>query len=283
MNIHPLSVVDPQARIGHNVEIGPFCVIESDVVIGDDCRLASHVVIRDGTTLGPGNTVGEGTVLGGLPQHLAAPECPGRVVIGAGNTLRENVTIHRALKPDQSTTIGDNNLLMVNAHIAHDCQVGSRTIIANNTMLAGHIEVADRAYISGAVGIHQFCRVGSLAMVGAQAHVSQDIPPYVTVDGHSSCVVGLNQIGLRRAGYSRDDVRRLKEAYRVIYRRGLRWQEVLDCLQAEFCDGPAALFYEFLSTTTRGILSSRHLPSGATLKLRREHQEEEARLRARAG
>lgn len=283
MSIHPLSVVSPLATIGRGVQIGPFCVVEPDAALGDECKLESHVVIRSGTTLGPNNHIYEGTVLGGGPQHTHAPERPGRVVIGSGNTIRENVTVHRALEEDQSTTIGDDNLLMVNAHVAHDCHVGNRTILANNTMLAGHIEVADRAYLSGAVGVHQFCRIGSLAMVGGQAHVNQDVPPCVTVDGQSSCVVGLNQIGLRRAGFSQADIRQLKEAYRVIYRRGLKWQEILDRLKTEFSEGPAALFYRFLSSTTRGILSERRLPPGATLKLRREQQEEEARLRVKAG
>lgn len=283
MSIHPLSEVSDQAPIGRNVHIGPFCVIEPDVTIGDGCKLESRVAIRNGTTLGPNNHVLEGAVLGGPPQHVHASERPGRVVIGSGNTIRENVTIHRALQEGQSTTIGDSNLLMVNAHVAHDCHVGDHTILANNTMLAGHIEVADRAYLSGAVAVHQFCRIGSLAMVGGQAHVNQDVPPYVTVDGQSSCVVGLNQIGLRRAGFTHDDVRQLKEAYRVIYRRGLKWQEILDCLKSEFPEGPAALFHQFLSATTRGILSERRLPPGATLKLRRQQQEEEARLRVKAG
>jgi len=283
VSTYPLSAVSDQARIGRNVQIGPFCVIGPDVTIGDGCKLESRVVIRNGTTLGANNHVFEGAVLGGLPQHVHAPERPGRVVIGSGNTIRENVTIHRALEEDQSTTVGDDNLLMVNAHVAHDCHLGNHTIVANNTMLAGHIEVADWAYLSGAVAVHQFCRIGSLAMVGGQAHVNQDVPPYVTVDGQSSCVVGLNQIGLRRAGFTPDDVRQLKEAYRVIYRRGLKWQEILDCLKSQFPEGPAALFYQFLSITTRGILSERRLPPGATLKLRRQQQEEQTRLRVKAG
>jgi UDP-N-acetylglucosamine acyltransferase len=289
---HPLSVVSPQAKIGRGVLIGSFCVIEPDVTIGDGCNLESRVVVHSGTTLGPNNHVFEGAVLGGLPQHVHVPERPGRVAIGAGNTIRENVTVHRALEESHTTIIGDSNLLMVNVHIAHDCHVGSHTIFANNSMLAGHIEVADRAYVSGAVAVHQFCRIGSLAMVGGQAHVNQDVPPFVTIDGQSSCVVGLNQIGLRRAGFTPDEVLQLKEAYRVIYRRGLKWEAILERLKTEFVDGPAALFHEFLAKTTRGILSERRLPPGATLKLRREEEEEElrraqaeeeARLRFKAG
>jgi UDP-N-acetylglucosamine acyltransferase len=280
VKVHPSAVISTLARIGQDVEIGPFCVIEPEVAIDDGCRLESRVIIKNGTTLGPNNLVSDGAILGGIPQHINVPERPGRVVIGSGNTIRENVTIHRALDEDEETVIGDNNLLMVNSHIAHDCRVGNDAIITNNVMLAGHVTVADRAYLSGAAAVHQFCRVGTLAMVGGQGHITKDVPPFVTVDGLSSLVVGLNQIGLRRAGYHVADIRRLKEAYRVIYRSGLAWNEVLARLHKEFNDGPAARFYEFLSTTTRGIVSERRLPPGATVKLRRES---EPALKVRAG
>jgi UDP-N-acetylglucosamine acyltransferase len=269
-----LAVVSPEAQIGENVEIGPFCVVESGVSIGDGCKLASHVVVKQGTTLGPNNQIAEGAVLGGMPQHINVPEDPGRVIIGSGNTIRENVTVHRALEQDEATTIGNGNLLMVNVHIAHDCRVGNSTIFANNVMLAGHVAVGDRAYLSGAVAVHQFCRIGSLAMVGGQSHITKDVPPYVMVDGLSSLVVGLNQVGLRRAGLGLEDVRRLKDAYRMIYRSGLTWNEILVQLRDRFAEGRSALFYQFLSTTTRGIVPERRLPPGATLKLRREGHEE---------
>ena len=282
MGIHPLAVVSPLARIGHDVEIGPFCVVEPGARIGDGCRLESRVVIKQGTTLGRSNYVAEGAVLGGMPQHINMPDTSGLVVVGSGNTIRENVTIHRALEEEEATILGDNNLLMVNVHVAHDCRVGNHTIFANNGMLAGHVTVGDGAYLSGAVAVHQFCRIGSRAMVGGQSHVTKDVPPYVTVDGLSSFVVGLNQIGLRRAGFCLEDVRRLKEAYRVVYRSQLSWNEILGRLKKEFSDGPAAQFYQFLSTTTRGILCERRLPPGATIKLRPERGEG-ARLKSRVG
>jgi UDP-N-acetylglucosamine acyltransferase len=196
------------------------------------------------------------------------PERPGRVVIGSGNTIRESVTIHRAMASDHATTIGDNNLLMVNAHVAHDCQIGNHTILTNNVMLAGHVIVEDRAYLSGAAGVHQFCRIGALAMVGGQAHINKDVPPFVNVDGLSSFVVGLNQIGLRRAGYDGETIRQLKIAYRLIYRSELSWAEILERLREQCGYGPAAHFYEFLSTTVRGIVPERRPPPGATIKLR---------------
>jgi len=277
------AVVSPNAAIGSDVEIGPFCVVEPGVTIGEGCVLESRVTIKSGTTLGPGNYVCEGAILGGLPQHVHVPETPGQVIVGAGNTIRENVTIHRALEADEATVLGDNNLLMVNSHIAHDCRVGNNTIFANNAMIAGHVTVGDRAYVSGAAAVHQFCRIGSLAMVGGQAHVVKDVPPYVTVDGLSSLVVGLNQIGLRRAGNSIEVIRRLKEAYRVVYRSGLAWNDILTKLRDEFSDGMAAAFYQFLSTTTRGILCERRPPPGATIRINAETEDAPRQFRVRAG
>lgn len=269
VKIHPSAVVSSLAAIGDDVVIGPFCVIEPETVIGDRCRLESRAVIKTGTVLGENNWVFEGAVLGGMPQHVHMPERPGKVVIGSGNVIRENCTIHRALEEEDATLVGDNNLLMANVHIAHDCRVGNNTIFANNVLLAGHVTVADRAYVSGAVAVHQFCRIGSLAMVGGQAHITRDVPPFVTIDGLSSHVVGLNQIGLRRAGYSTETIDVLKAAYRVVYRSGLMWNDILEQLRTEFSEPPASLFYQFLSTTTRGIIPERRLPPGATLKLRR--------------
>ncbi|NLS93036.1 MAG: acyl-ACP--UDP-N-acetylglucosamine O-acyltransferase [Planctomycetaceae bacterium] len=283
MKIHSSAVVDPAAVICDDVEIGPLSVIESDVVIAEGCRILHRVVIKNGTTVGPGNTVCEGAVLGGLPQHVNVPERPGRLVIGAGNMIRENVTFHRAMAEDGETVVGDNNLFMVNTHVAHDCRVGNHTIFANNSMLAGHVTVGDRAYLSGAAAVHQFCRIGSLAMVGGQSHVNKDVPPFITLDGLSSHVVGLNTIGLRRAGFASDEIQRLKQAYRVIYRSGLCWNDVLQRLRDEFPEGAASQFYQFLSTTTRGIMAERRLPPGAVVRLPNEEEESQPQLRSFAG
>lgn len=175
-SIHPTAIVSRYATIGQGVSIGPYVVVEGDAVIGDGCRLEAHVVIKEGTILGPNNHICEGAILGGLPQHVHMPEHPGKVIIGAGNVIREHVTIHRALDENEATVVGDNNLLMVNAHVAHDCRLGNHCILANNVMLAGHVTVGDRAYLSGAVAVHQFCRIGTLAMVGGHARVGKDIP-----------------------------------------------------------------------------------------------------------
>lgn len=272
--VHCSAIVSPTARIDRDVEIGPYCIVENDTVVQSGCKLESRVVVKTGTVLGPNNHIFEGAVIGGMPQHVHVPDQPGKVVIGAGNTIRENATVHRALEEDEATTIGDNNLLMVNVHIAHDCRVGNNTIFANNAMIAGHVSVGDRAYVSGAVAVHQFCRIGSLAMVGGQSHIVKDVPPFVTVDGLSSYVVGLNQIGLRRAGYSAAEIRRIKDAYRVIYRSNLTWNEILARLRDEFSDGLAAQFHQFLATTTRGIMCERRPPPGATIKLLSDNDRE---------
>ncbi|MBL9124571.1 MAG: acyl-ACP--UDP-N-acetylglucosamine O-acyltransferase [Planctomycetaceae bacterium] len=267
MSIHPLAYVSHKAELGRDVEVGPFCVIEEDVVIGDGCQIDARACIKSGTTLGPHNRIHEAAVLGGFPQCLKVPERLGRLVIGAHNTIRENATLHRALHEGQATTVGDHNLLMVNAHIAHDCHIGNNSVFANNVMLAGHVTTGDRVFVSGAVAVHQFCRVGQFAMVGGQAHISRDIPPYVTIDGASSLVVGLNLIGLRRNGFTPDQVAELKAAYRVIYRSGLRWTEVLERLAEQFATGAAAHFLEFFQGGTRGFVPERRTPPSATIKI----------------
>jgi UDP-N-acetylglucosamine acyltransferase len=283
LNIHTLASVSPAAEIGRDVEIGPFCVVESGVAIGDGCVLESNVVVKAGTSLGPSNHIYEGAVLGGLPQHVHVPDQPGRTEIGSGNTIREHVTIHRALEHGAQTTVGDGNFIMAGAHVGHDCHVGNQTIITNTALLGGHVLVEDRAYVSGAVAVHQFCRIGTLAMVGGHARIIQDVPPYVMIDGASGLVVGLNQVGLRRAGYPRETIRELKAAYRLIYREFHPWEEVLARLSEEFSAEPAAAFHRFLSTTKRGIVSARQVPHGATLKLRREAEDEPPAIRAKAG
>ena len=260
-HVHPLACVSPHANLAAGTEVGPFAVIEAGVNIGPNCRIAAHAVIKCGTSLGADNQVGENAVLGGQPQHIAPPEETGQLKIGDGNAFREHVTLHRAMHAGQTTLIGDGNLLMVNAHVAHDCVVGNEVILANNVMLGGHVQIADRAYLGGAVGVHQHCRIGSLAMVGGQARVTRDVPPFVMVDGETSCLVGLNKVGLRRAGYSTDDVAQLKEAYRFIYRSGLAWAEMLEQLCEQHTAGVSAAFTEFFSAGQRGFTPDRRGPA----------------------
>ncbi|MFO0901284.1 MAG: acyl-ACP--UDP-N-acetylglucosamine O-acyltransferase [Pirellulales bacterium] len=267
MKVHPHAVVSPRAELGRDVSIGPFCVVEPDAVLGDGCVLEARVSVKSGTILGAGNHVFEGAVLGGVPQHLRAPHELGRLIIGAGNTIRENVTVHRGLHVGADTVIGDQNLLMVGCHVAHDCHLGSNIIIANSANLAGHVVVEDRAYLSGAVGIHQFCRIGRLAMVGGHARIVKDVPPFVTIDGGSGYVVGLNLVGLKRSGLTSSDLAQLKAAYRLIFRSGLKWTEILQRLKRDFSEGVAATYNAFFAGGSRGITPERRLPTAATIRL----------------
>ena len=270
LKIHPQALVSPLANIADNVEIGAFCIVEQGATIGKGSVLANHVVVKSGTTLGERNHVFEGTVLGGLPQHVHLPEHPGSLVIGHDNIIRENATVHLSLDKDGTTLIGDKCLLMVGTHIAHDCTVGDGVILTNNVLLAGHVEVAERAYLGGASAVHQFCRIGRLAMIGGMARVKKDVPPFVLVDDATSLIVGLNKIGLRRGGFASEEIEQLKDAYRLIYRRGLTWNEILDALKHEFPEGRAAEFHEFFCGGTRGFVPERRTPPAATLRLHRD-------------
>ncbi len=265
--IHRTAIVSRDAELGEEVFVGPMAIIESDTIIGDRCCIQSHATIKSGSRLGEGNFVGEGAVIGGRPQHLGAGDDVGELLIGDHNTIREHVTLHRALNPADVTRIGGHNLIMVAAHVGHDCWIGDHNTIANNVMLAGHVTVSDRAFLSGAVAVHQFCRIGSFAMVGGQSHVTKDVPPYVTVDGLTSRLVGLNRIGLQRNGFSAAEMAELKCAYRLAFRSGLPRQAILSQLAEEFPTGCVAELWRFLSRSERGWLQDRRSPGTHVIKL----------------
>lgn len=267
MKIHPAAIVSPDAQIAEDVEIGPFCIVEGGVEISDGCRLAARVSILTGTSLGRETVVSEGAVIGGLPQHTQAPEVVGRLVIGERNIIREHATIHRALNEGQSTVLGDDCMVMVGAHIAHDCHVGNHVILTNGTMLGGHVEIGERVCVGGNSAIHQFCRVGRLAMVGANTKVSQDLPPFMLADGATALIVGLNKVGLRRSGMSRQEVRSLKDAYQLIYRAGLSFDATVAALQEQFTDGASAEYAEFFLSGKRGFVQERRSPPQVTLRV----------------
>ena len=282
MSIHPLAVVNPEARLGVGVTVGPFATIEAGAELGDFCTVASGAVIKAGVIAGCHNEFGEHAVIGGGPQHVARPAEIGRVVIGDHNVFREHATIHRAMKPDAVTSVGNHNYVMAGAHFGHDAVVGNNCIFANAALLGGHVTVEDRAFVSGAVAVHQFCRVGRLAMVGGHARVVQDVPPYMLLDGQTSCVVGLNIVGLRRSGHTAEDITELKAAYRAVYRRGLPWREVLEVLRLEFTSEAVGNLRAFLGSGSRGFTQERRAPPTPTLRLR-VPDEEDTRIRAKAG
>ncbi len=227
MSVHATAIVSPGARLGPRVGVGPFAVIEDCAVVGDDCEIRAHAVIRSHAVLGRANNVHEGAVVGGEPQDLSFQGGETGVVIGERNTIREGVTIHRSTRPGGATVVGSDCFLMAYAHIAHDDRLGDHVILANNVALAGHVEVADRAFLSGGVVVHQFCRVGRLAMVGGNSKVVQDCLPFVITDGHPARARGLNVVGLRRANVPASQVRALKEAFRLLLVSGLHRDDAL--------------------------------------------------------
>jgi UDP-N-acetylglucosamine acyltransferase len=252
MSIHPTAIVDGSARLGEGVVIGPGAVIEGEVTIGPRTEVRAHAVVKRYTTLGAGNTVHEGAVLGGEPQDVGFSGGETRLEIGDGNRIREGVTIHRATRPGAVTRVGSECFLMAYAHIAHDNRIGDRVIIANNTALAGYVEIADGAFLSGGVVVHQFCRIGRLAMIGGNSKVIQDALPFVTTDGAPSRACGLNLVGLRRAGVPAAHVRALKEGYRLLLRARLRLPDALErmaALQDPLVDEMAA----FVGASKRGF------------------------------
>jgi len=285
VNIHPLAAVSPDARLGTGVTVGAFATIEAGAELGDFCTIHPGVVIKSGVRAGSHNEFCEHAVIGGAPQHAGRPQQIGTVVIGDHNVFREYVTIHRALKPGTATIVGDSNYVMASVHFGHDVVIGNNCICANGALLGGHVTVQDRAFVSGAVAVHQFCRIGRLAMVGGHERVVQDVPPYMLVDGQSGCIVGLNIVGLRRSGHTSEEIADLKAAYRVIYRRGLPWKDVLEALRAEFAAGPVAHLLEFLTSGSRGFTQERRAPPSTTLRIRVPEDEAAARaeLKARAG
>ncbi|MEM1303464.1 MAG: acyl-ACP--UDP-N-acetylglucosamine O-acyltransferase [Planctomycetota bacterium] len=267
MTVHPHALVSPRAEIGNRVHVGPFATIEAGAIIGPGCRIEARATIKSGVRLGSGNQIAEGAVLGGAPQHLSPPAETGGLVIGDRNVIRENVTLHRAMHAGSDTQVGDDCLLMVGSHVAHDCVIRDSVVLTNNVMLAGHVEIGERAYLGGGAAVHQFCRIGRIAMVGGMARVVQDIPPFVTIDGGTGHVVGLNRVGLRRAGLLVDEVKQLKAAYHVMYRSGLSFEDRLAELAERFPSGAASELEQFLRGGSRGFVRERRTPPGATIRM----------------
>ena len=256
MSVHATAIVSPDARLGRDVSIGPCAVVEDRTVVGDGCEIRAHAVVKRHTTLGAGNRVHEGAVLGGEPQDLSFRERETGLVIGDRNVIREGVTIHRSTKAGGTTVVGSDCFLMAYVHVAHDNRIGDRVILANNVMLAGHVELGERAFLGGGAGVHQFCRVGRLAMVGGNAKVVQDCLPFVITDGHPARARGLNVVGLRRAGVTAPHLRALQEAYRLLVRSGLGLEPALErmlLLQDPLADEMVA----FVRGSKRGFAHAR--------------------------
>lgn len=259
MNIHPTAIVDQRAVLGANVKIGPFAVIDRDTEIGDDCVIGPHVVIHRYTSIGPGCRIHAGAVIGDLPQDLAfKPESVSYVRIGARCMIREGVTIHRGTRPESVTEIGDECFLMANSHVAHNVRLGRGVILVNGALLAGYVEVGDRAFISGNAVVHQFVRIGRLAMLGGQGAISKDLPPFcLGRSGAGNEVIGLNIVGLRRAGFEPATRQALKAAFKLLYLSNLNVSQAVERIRAEFTDPAVLELCEFVASSRRGICSFR--------------------------
>jgi UDP-N-acetylglucosamine acyltransferase len=258
-NIHPTAIVAAGAQLDPSVTVGPFTVIGPHVAIGAGTTVGAHCVLEGRTTIGADNRIFQFVSLGAAPQDKKYAGEPTLLVIGDRNTIREFCTFNLGTAQDKGvTTIGDDNWIMAYVHIAHDCVVGNQTILANNATLAGHVQVADQAIIGGLTGVHQFVKIGAHVMAGFASHISQDVPPFMMVDGNPLSVRGLNLEGLRRRGFSVERVAVIKQMHRLLYRQGLTLEAArtaiaeLSALHPEAA-ADTALVLDFLDTSTRGI------------------------------
>jgi UDP-N-acetylglucosamine acyltransferase len=254
--IHPSALVDPQARLGAGVEIGPYSVVGPGVELGEGTWIGAHVVLDGRTRIGRNNRIFHFASIGGPPQDKKYRGEDTAVEIGDGNTIREYVTINRGTAQDAGTTrLGDDNWIMAYVHFAHDCQVGSHTIVANACQLAGHVTLGDWAILGATTLVHQFVSIGAHAFTGMGSYLPQDLPPYVTAAGNTARPYGINSEGLRRRGFSAETIAALKAAYRTLYRSGLSLEDARRQLeeQAKSCAEVRPIL-DFLGTAKRGLL-----------------------------
>lgn len=257
--IHPSAIVDPAAELAAEVEIGPYAIVGARVRIGAGTTIGAHCVLEGPTTIGCDNRIAPYCALGGAPQDKKYAGEPTALEIGNGNTIREYCNFNRGTAQDAGVTrLGDDNWIMANVHIAHDCQVGSHVVMANYAGLAGHVHLGDWVIVGGLSGVHQFCKVGAHAMIGSSSAVSQDVPPFMLVDGNPLVVRGVNTEGLRRRGFDAERIAAVRQMHRLLYRQGLTLQQAAAAISALAGEVPsaaadAALMTDFLARADRGI------------------------------
>ena len=252
--IHPSAVVEKGAELGDSVSVGPFSYIGPEAVIGDGTRIDTCVRIEGKVILGKNNKILHGAVIGTPPQdvHYAGEDTG--VIIGSNNIIREFVTIHRASGEGEFTIIGDNNFLMAYVHIAHNCKIGSNVIISNASQLGGYVEVEDHAFLSALIPIHQYCRIGEYTMIGGLSRVNQDIPPYMLAAGSPVAIYGLNIVGLRRKGFKSETIDLLKEAFHLLYTKGLKLEDALNEIANLGNHREVLHLIDFIKNSKRGIV-----------------------------
>ena len=257
MLIHPSAIVSPKAKLAQGVSIGPFSIIGDQVCIGADTKIGAHCVIEGNTTIGKNCEIFTGAVIGSRPQDLKFKGEKVFLEIGNNNIIREYCTLNPGTAEGSKTFVGDDNLLMAYSHVAHDCRVGNGCVLANNSTLAGHVSIEDRAVIGGIVAIHQFVRIGMLAIIGGCSKVVQDIPPFSTCDGHPARVYGLNLIGLRRKGITHDSIKKIDQAFRLIFNSGLSAKHALERVEKEIEKTEEIIYLvNFVKSSERGLTRS---------------------------
>jgi UDP-N-acetylglucosamine acyltransferase len=261
--IHTSAIVDSKAELANDVEVGPYSVIGPNVKIGAGSKVGSHTVIEGHTTIGKENHFAHFAAIGGAPQDMKYRGEPTQLIIGDRNTIREFTTIHTGTSQDEGITrIGNDNWIMAYVHIAHDCQIGNHTIFSSNAQIAGHVKVSDWAIMGGMSGVHQFVRIGQHAMLGGASALVQDIPPFVIAAGDKASPHGINVEGLKRRGFSSETISALRQAYKVLYKDGLSFEEAKTEIQkmviASASDTATAEklteFHDFIAASTRGII-----------------------------
>jgi UDP-N-acetylglucosamine acyltransferase len=266
--IHPTAIIDPEARLGSQVAVGPHAVIEGPVQIGDGCEIQAHAVITGHVIMGSRNVIGYGAIIGGEPQDFAfRPEVCSAVHIGDGNRIREYCTIHRGSKENTATVVGDGCYLMAGAHLAHNVRLGDRVVIANNALLGGYVQVEEGVFIGGGCVFHQFIRVGRLAICQGASAFSKDIPPY-TMAAERNSVAGLNIVGMRRAGFSLEQRAEVKQAFALLYRSSLNVSQALAAARERAWGSEARAFFDFVGAGKKrghcGFLASRKNKGGSS-------------------
>lgn len=254
-DIHPTAQVSEYAELAPDVKVGPYTVVEGNSKIGAGTVVKAHVFIGEDTTIGERNVIYQGAIIGSLTQDLKYEGGRTYLEIGDDNIIREYVTMNRGTAPETKTSVGSNNSFLAYTHIAHDCIVGNHIIMSNLSTLAGHVCVEDAAVIAGYVGIHQFCKIGRMAMVGGMSKVTKDVPPYIKVQGNPAKVFGLNSVGLERNGVDKQERRILRQAYNLLYRSGYNVSQAIQEIKSDLELTPNLKeLLEFLEKSERGIV-----------------------------
>jgi UDP-N-acetylglucosamine acyltransferase len=250
--IHPTAIIHPKAKLGKTVQVAPYAVIDEGVELGAHCVVGPHVYLTGITKIGSHNKFHAGCVIGDAPQDLKYKGEPTRLRIGNHNVFREHVTVHRSTSVDGETIIGSHNFLMASCHIGHNSKLGNHIIIANGGLLGGHVTVLDGAFLSGNCVVHQFCRVGTLAIMQGNSAASQDVPPFTVVRGVNR-ICGLNAVGLRRASYTAEQRLELKRLYHLLFRSGKNLRAAIEEAQQNFNSPTAKIMLDFVAETKRGV------------------------------